>query len=384
MPDKHAKILQPSSAARWLHCTPSALINANAPHEDTVYTKEGTDAHSVCEYMLRKAMGEDVSDPRESLEYYDESMEIYAESYRDYCMEKFLSAGEDAHMFIEQQLDLTRWVPESFGTADCIIISDGILSLIDFKYGQGVLVQADHNEQLMTYAAGAVDTFGEIYDFTEVEMSIFQPRRASVDTFSMSKEDLLSWADNELAPKAKMAFEGKGDFHCGAWCKFCAISGECRERAKVVAQEMIEDYKEPETLSPEEIADLLPKLDEITSWVSDLREYALKTALSGTEYPGYKLVAGRSRRAYVDEEKVAETVREKGYDPYDTTIKSVAQMEKLLGKKLFNDLLGGYVTKTDGAPTLVPESDKRPAIEASGAKDYEDEVTKTSKKGEKS
>ena len=140
MPDKHAKILQPSSAPRWLHCTPSALINANAPHEDTVYTKEGTDAHSVCEYMLRKAIGEDVEDPRESLEYYDESMEICAESYRDFCMEKFLAAGEDAHMFIEQALDLTRWVPESFGTADCIIISDGVLSLIDFKYGQGVLV----------------------------------------------------------------------------------------------------------------------------------------------------------------------------------------------------------------------------------------------------
>ncbi len=386
MPEKHAKILQPSSAARWLHCTPSALINARAPHEDTVYTKEGTDAHSLCEYMLRSALGEKVPNPRDNLEFYDETMEICAESYRDYCMEKLeeVEAETDAHMYIEQTLDLSRWVPESFGTADCLIISDKKLCLIDFKYGQGVLVQADHNEQLMTYAVGAVDAFGEIYDFTEVEMSIFQPRRASVDTFSMSKEDLLSWADNELAPKAKMAFEGKGDFHCGAWCKFCAISGECRERAKVVAQEMIEDYKEPETLSPEEIADLLPKLDEITSWVSDLREYALKTALSGTKYPGFKLVAGRSRRSYVDEEKVAETVREKGYDPYDTTIKSVAQMEKLLGKKLFNDLLGGYVTKNDGAPTLVPESDKRPAIEASGAKDYEDEVTKTSKKGEKS
>lgn len=375
MPEKHAKILQPSSAARWLHCTPSALINANAPHEDTVYTKEGTDAHSVCEYLLRKATGEDVSDPRDNLEFYDETMEICAESYRDYCMEKLLEAGKDAHMYIEQQLDLTRWVPESFGTADCLIISDRTLTLIDYKYGQGVLVNADHNEQLMTYAAGAVDAFGELYDFDTVEMSIFQPRRASVDSFSMTKDELLSWAEKELAPKALMAFEGKGDFHCGSWCKFCAISAECRERAK----EMVKDYKDPETLSPDEISEILPKLDEITSWVNDLKEYALNAALSGTKYQGYKLVAGRSKRSYSDEEEVVKTVREKGYDPYDTSIKSVAQMEKLLGKKLFNNLVGKYVVKTEGAPTLVPESDKRPAIETGGSEDYEDEDTKNNK-----
>ena len=371
MPEKHAKILQPSSAARWLHCTPSALINARAPHEDTVYTKEGTDAHSLCEYMLRSALGEKVPNPRDNLEFYDETMEICAESYRDYCMEKLeeVEAETDAHMYIEQTLDLSRWVPESFGTADCLIISDKKLCLIDFKYGQGVLVQADHNEQLMTYAIGAVDAFGGLYDFDTVEMSIFQPRRASVDTFSMTKEELLSWAEKELAPKALMAFEGKGDFHCGPWCKFCAISGECRERAKTMAEE---DYREPETLSPEEIADILPKLDEITAWVNDIKEYALKSALSGTEFPGFKLVAGRSRRSYSDAEEAAKAVKENGYDPYDTTIKSVAQMEKLLGKKAFNEIVGKYVVKTDGAPTLVPESDKRPAIKAASSKDYED------------
>ena len=367
MPNTHAKVLQPSSMDRIIHCTPSALINARAPSKDTEYTREGTCAHSVCEWLLRTALGEKCDDPREGLEYYDESMLFCAEGYRDFCMEALSQAGEGAKLLVEQRVDITKWAEGCFGTADAVIVSDKILWVIDFKYGQGVLVEAKENYQLMCYGLGAVAALGDIYDFEKVRLSIYQPRRSSVDSWDTTRTELLKWADEVLAPAAKEALDGSGPYACGKWCKFCAISGECREQAK----EMALDYEEPATLDPSEIAELLPKLDELEAWIKAVRSLALERALDGTKYPGFKVVAGRGRRVFSDEDGAAAAIEKAGYEPWEKKLRTITALEKEMGKGPFQKVVGQYIEKKDGSPTLVPESDSRPEYVEGGAGDYE-------------
>ena len=241
-----------------------------------------------------------------------------------------------------------------------MIVADDLLHIIDFKYGVGVLVEATENSQLKCYALGALDTFGDLYDIRHIRLSIYQPRRENIDTFELTTEELLRWADEVLAPTAKLAYEGEGEFHAGDHCQFCKIKATCRKRAEYSMELAKYEFAEAPTLEPEEIAVILPQIDTLVSWAEDIKAYALQQALSGQQYPGFKLVEGRSNRKYTDENAVAAVVQNAGYDPYEKKLLGITAMTKQLGKKKFEELLSGLVMKPQGKPVLAPATDKRP------------------------
>lgn len=364
MPDKHA-LLSASSAYRWLACPPSAKKCANLPDVSSEYARQGTDAHTLCEYKVKKALGEDVKNPTEDLTFYNEEMEECASEYAQFVMESLSAAKEhckDPLVLVEQRLDFSHWVPGGFGTGDCIIVADDTLMVIDFKYGLGVLVDAEKNSQMMCYALGALSLFDGIYDIKEVNMTIFQPRRENVSTASMTKEELLNWAETVLKPTAELAAQGKGEYKAGDHCRFCKLKATCRKRAEYNLELAKYDFAVPSTLEDEEIEIVLSKADELVNWAGEVKEYALQQALSGKSWKGWKLVEGRSNRRYVSEEAVAAKVEEAGYDPYEKKLLGITAMTKQLGKKKFDELLKGLIEKPQGKPVLVPESDKRPAL----------------------
>ena len=361
---RHA-YLSASASHRWLSCPPSAKLCADVNDEASPYAKQGTDAHELCEYKVLHALGEDVKDPTENLDYFDTEMEEFTDEYCNYVLEQYEKAKQlckDPKVLVEQRLDFSKWVPDGFGTGDCLIIADKVLQIIDFKYGLGILVEAENNPQMMCYALGALDTYDGIYDIESVEMTIFQPRRDNVSTFTISKEELLKWAEEFLAPTAQLAYNGEGEYHAGDHCQFCKVKATCRERAAYNMELAAYDFEEPATLDDSEIADILPRIDDLVAWANDIKEYALQQAMSGTEYKGFKVVEGRSVRKYTDDAAVAATVENAGYDPYERKILGITAMTSLLGKKKFEELLGGMITKPPGKPTLVPNSDKRPAL----------------------
>ena len=275
---------------------------------------------------------------------------------------------------MEQVLDFSRWVEHGFGTADALIISDGILHVVDFKYGLGQLVKADGddgtgNSQMKCYALGGVATFEDLYDFDRIRLSIYQPRRENISTFEMSKEDLLRWADEVLAPTAKLAYDGEGEFCAGDHCIFCRAKANCRKRAEENMAMAKYDFVEASTLSPEDIAEILPKIEQLTEWADDIKNYALSQALSGTRYPGFKVVEGRSTRKYRNEAEVARIVSEAGYDPYERKLMGITAMTKQLGKQKFEALLAGQLIRPQGKPVLVPETDERPEF-STAANDF--------------
>lgn len=362
MPGKHA-ICSASSSERWIQCPPSAKLNAAAGDMGSTYAQQGTDAHSKCEYLLRKALGQKAKDPTEDLTWYNQEMEDCCEAYRDFVLEQVEDARQtcsDPFVGVEQRLDYSRWVPEGAGTGDCVIVADDLLHIIDFKYGVGVPVSADHNSQLMCYALAALDTFDGLYTIRRVRLSIFQPRRENVNTWETTVDELLRWADEVLAPAAKLAYAGEGEFHAGDHCRFCRIRETCRARAEYNMELMRYAFEEPAELSNEEIADILPKIDSLTAWAADVKDYALQQALNGATFPGFKVVEGRSNRKYTDEAVVASIVQSAGYDPYEKKVLGITAMTKALGKKKFEELLGGYITKPRGKPVLAAESDARP------------------------
>lgn len=348
-------VLSASSSHRWTNCTASVLLTKDMPDSASTYAEEGSKAHELCAYKVLQLIGKHAAKP----EYeYDSATEDYAEEYAAFIAERIT---EHSIVFIEQRVDYSEWsAPGSFGTADCIVIDDNALKIIDYKHGVGVPVSSEHNPQLELYALGAYGIFKDLYDINRVEMSIFQPRIANTSTFEMPISDLLLDGDFFKA-KAQEALSG-GEFKCGDWCRFCKAKNTCRARAEEQLAEAREDFKLPPQLSDEEVAQLLPKLDAIIDWCSDLKEYALNSALKGTHFDGYKLVYGRSVRRYTDEAKVAEVVKAEGLDPYTHKVLGITDMTKLLGKTKFEELLQGLICKPQGKPTLVPESDKRPAM----------------------
>lgn len=366
---KHA-FLSASSSHRWLACPPSALLCAKEADQSSAYAKQGSDAHELCEYLLLKALGHDPPDPTENLDYYDAEMLSCAEGYRDFVMEQVEEARKlsaDTLICVEQRLDYSRWVENGFGTGDCVIVADDLLHVIDYKYGLGVLVSASGedgtgNSQLKCYALGALDTFGDLYDIRRIKLSIYQPRRENVDTFEMKVEDLLRWADDILSPIAKLAFTGDGEFCAGDHCVFCKVKATCRARADYNMELAKYEFEKPAMLNDEEIASILPMIDSLVSWATDIKEFALQQALSGTVYEGYKVVEGRSNRKYSDETAVARIVQEAGYDPFEKKLLGVTAMQRQLGKKRFQELLGGLLYKPPGKPVLVPTSDSRPEM----------------------
>lgn len=365
MPPKAHAILSASSSHRWLNCPPSTRLCETYEDKGSDYAAEGTDAHSLCEYKLRLALGVEATDPTEHLTWYNEEMLDCANGYASYILELVEAAKEtcaDPVVLIEQRVDFSRWVEQGFGTSDAIIISDGTLHVVDYKYGLGVLVEADNNPQMMCYALGALELFDVIYDIDTVAMTVYQPRRQNVSTFEMPKDDLYRWADEVLKPTAELAFAGDGNFLCGEWCGFCKAKHECRARAEANLMLAQYDFKLPPLLEDTEIEVILSRADQLVSWVNDIKEYALQQAISGKEWTGFKLVEGRSNRRYTDEAAVTQTVTDAGFDPYERKLLGITAMQKLLGKSRFDELLSAYIEKPQGKPTLVPESDKRPVM----------------------
>ena len=361
---KHA-FLSPSASHRWLNCPPSAKLCAEVPDQSSSYAQQGTCAHELCAYLVEKALGRDVKDPTENLDYYDSEMQQCAEGYAAFVMEEYEKAKQtcpDPEVLIEQKVDFSKWVEGGTGTADCIILADGTAEIIDYKHGLGVLVSAEDNPQMKCYGLGALELFDDIYDIDTVAMTIYQPRRQNVSTFTLSKEELYRWADEVLKPTAELAFAGDGNFLCGEWCGFCKAKNDCRARAEANLELARYDFKLPPLLTDEDIEDILSRVDDLVAWASDIKEYALQQAVSGKEWRGWKLVEGRSNRRYTNEAAVTQTVKEAGFDPFEHKLLGITAMQRMLGKARFDELLTAYIEKPQGKPTLVPESDKRPAM----------------------
>lgn len=363
---KHA-LLSASSSHRWIACPPSARLCEQYEDKGSEYAQEGTDAHSLCQYKLEKALGRQSRGPTEDLTYYDAEMESCADSYTQFVCEIVAKAKEtcaDPVVLVEQRLDFSRYVENGFGTGDCLVIADGTLSVIDYKYGKGLLVEAEKNPQMLCYALGALELFDALYDFDTVNMAIFQPRRENVSTYTISKEELLRWAEDVLVPAAKLAYAGEGEFHAGEHCQFCKAKATCRKRAEYNLELAKYDFEMPATLEDAEVEAILAKADELAAWVSDVKDYALQAALSGKQWQDWKLVEGRSNRKYVNEEAVAQAVLEAGYDPYEKKLLGITAMTANLGKKKFSEIIEkqGLIEKPQGKPVLVPMSDKRPAM----------------------
>ncbi len=361
---KHA-LLSASASPRWLKCPPSARLCQNYEDRGSDYAAEGTAAHILCEYKLKKALGMDAKDPTADLTHYNQEMEDCADGYASYVLELVEAAKEtctDPVVLIEQRLDYSRYAEGGFGTGDCIVIGDETLHIIDYKHGQGVLVEAEKNPQMMLYGLGALEIFDCLFDIETVSMTTYQPRRDNISTYTMTKEDLYCWAEEELKPIAELAYAGGGEFLCGEWCQFCKAKHECRARAEHNMELARFDFKLPPLLEDDEVESILGRIDGLVSWANDVKTYALQAALGGKSWSGWKLVAGRSVRKYISEDAVAQAVQAAGYDPYEQKLKGVTAMEKTLGKARFAELLGGLVEKPPGKPTLVPVDDKRPAI----------------------
>ena len=363
-------ILSPSGAHRWLHCTPSARLEQEFENVESVAAKEGTAAHTLCEHKLKKALR--MRSKRPVSDYDTDEMEECTDAYVDFVMEQYGLAKQnckDPLVLIEQRLDFSCFVPGGFGTGDCIIIADDKLHIVDFKYGMGILIQAEENPQMKLYALGALELYDALYDIKDVSMTIFQPRRENVSTWTISVEQLREWAENELKPKAQMAYNGEGEYLPGEWCNFCRAAIKCRARAEEKLRLAQLEFRMPPLLADAEIEEILTVLPDLVKWANEITAYATDAAVShGKEWRGFKIVEGRSVRKYRDEEKVAEAAQEAGYtDIYRKTLITLTEMQKLMGKKKFDEVLGSLICKPPGKPTLVPVTDKRPAINITNA-----------------
>ena len=372
MPDSHA-LLSASSAHRWLNCPPSAKAvegTADAPSDAAL---QGTAAHALAEHKLLRALKR--RSKRPTSEWIDDEMDALTSDYVDFVLERLAEVRQtcpDAQVFVEQRLDYSHVAPGGFGTGDCVIVAEPTLHVIDLKYGMGVQVSAVDNPQLKLYGLGALAAFGALYDITAVQLSIFQPRRANVETWTISTADLITWGQETVAPIAAIAAAGGGEYKAGAWCQFCRIAPTCRARADANLALARHEFAPPAELTLDEVAGVLTRIPELKAWASNVEAWALAQAQAGTQVPGFKVVAGRSVRKYSDEAAVAEAAKQAGYtDIWDKKLIGITAMEKLMGRSTFKDVLGDLVVKPEGRPTLVPESDKRPALQrVSAATDF--------------
>ena len=376
----HAR-LNASSSHRWMMCPPSVRLSENFADTTSQYAEEGTFLHELCELKLHRYLGDMLPGVIEQMyaahkdnDFYSGEAESVTDEYVSFCVEiieAVRSGCTDPLILVEHRLDYSEYVPEGFGTGDLIIVADGVLEIIDFKGGRGVRVEADHNPQLMLYALGALLEFDPLYDIHTVRMSIVQPRLSNTSTFEMTADALIHWAETEVRPKALLAYEGKGDFCAGEWCRFCKARYTCRARSDYFMKLAERDFKQPDLLSDEEITDILPVAESLNNWVFDLIAYATERAVGGKQWPGYKLVAGRSVRRYTGEAEVIKAATEAGFtDIYKTTLLGVGDLEKRMGRKKFGEVLGKYIVKPVGSPTLVPETDPRKPY-ADAASDFQ-------------
>lgn len=393
MPDVHA-LLGPSGAKRWMSCPPSARLEEQFEEEQSDYAAEGTLAHSLAEQLLRYNNGEISkkalsgrlnklkADPQ-----YSQEMQDYIEDYANRVWEivnEVKAACPDALILFEQQLNYSEYVPEGYGTGDVVIVADDMVNVIDLKYGKGVGVTAQDNPQLRLYGLGAYLEHSMLYDIQRIRMTIIQPRLEHISTEELPVEDLISWAETEVKPKAALAYAGEGDFQVGDHCRFCRARKTCRAKANDNLELAKFEFADPPLLSDEEIGEVLQKADELAHWVKDITDYALAEALKGKKFDGWKLVEGMSRRKYADQSKAEKVLIDAGY-PLEKIRKpaelvGLTEMAKLTGKKRFEELLTDLLIKPEGKPTLVPESDKRPAI--STADSARDDFSEKGDKGD--
>jgi len=370
-------ILSASSSHRWLHCLPSARLELEFEDTSGTAAEEGTAAHALSEHKLKKAFH--IRSKRPISEYDSDEMEECTDAYVDFVMEQVELAKQscnDPIVLIEKRLDFSCYVPDGFGTGDCLIISDDRLHIIDFKYGMGVLVDAVDNPQMKLYALGALEIYDSLYDINEVSMTIFQPRRENVSTWTVPVEELKAWAEEELKPKAAKAYQGEGEYMPGPWCTFCRASNRCRARADENLKLAQMEFKMPPLLTDSEIEEVLTILPDLTKWANEITAYATDAAVNhGKEWHGFKVVEGRSVRKYKDENAVAEKAVISGYkDIYRKSLIPMTEMQKLMGKTKFEEILGNLIYKPPGKPTLVPKSDKRPAMNVADAKNEFNEI----------
>lgn len=370
-PVKHA-LLGASSAARWIACTPSARATESLPGGTSKYAEEGTRAHELCEKALRYKLAKwEAGIPFDLLsDWAQQSMptEMFNAvcRYTSFIHELWVGFSCRPGVFIEQEVDVSRWVPQGFGTCDCLLIGDGILHIIDFKYGQGVPVNPEHNPQLMYYALGAYALFEGIEEIDTVRLSIVQPRmQEEPQTWELPLADLLTWAREVLQPAAELAWKGEGVYHPGGHCRFCKAYPSCRAWQKQYGPLAgFEPYPEPATLSDEELGEWLQKLEGLAAYAKDLEEYAQQALLDGRSLPGWKLVQGRSTRKWTDQDAAFQQMEHDGIDEamlYTRTPISLTAAEKMIGKKKFAETMSAFITRAPGAPKLATASDPRPA-----------------------
>ena len=365
----HAR-LNASSSHRWMMCPPSVKLSEQFADKPSPYAEEGTFLHELCELKLHRYLGDMVPELIEEQyaehrdnDFYSDEAESVTDEYVAFCIETIEAVRlscPDPLIMVEHRLDYSEYVPEGFGTGDLVIVADGVIEVIDFKGGRGVRVDANRNSQLMLYGLGALLEFDPLYDIHTVRMTIVQPRLSNTSTYEITAQELIRWAETEVRPKAMLAYEGAGEFCAGEWCRFCKARYTCRKRSEYHMRLAEHDFRQPDLLSDEEIADILPVADSLNSWVQDLLAYATQAAVNGKSWPGYKLVAGRTVRKYTREAEVIKAATEAGYtDIYKTTLLGVGDLEKRMGRKRFGEVLGKFIIKPAGAPTLVPETDAR-------------------------
>lgn len=390
MPGQHA-LLSPSGASRWLACTPSARLETEFADKAGDAAAEGTLAHSLGELLILLKTGR-ISKANynkklkaiQADKFYGNDMMEYCEDYAVYVMETFSAAigrTKDALLFTETKLDLTEFIPDGFGTADINIVADHILDFIDLKYGKGVEVSAIENKQMMVYALGALSQFDFLYNISTVRMHIYQPRMDNISVWEIDATELKQWGSDELVPKAKMAFAGEGEFVPGKHCQFCRARPTCRAHAEKQIEIFEYDLKAARLLTDVEVSDVLSRAKDLTSWLTEIKDYALDQAVNNSKkWPGYKLVAGRADRFYTDPQAVADKLlkagftEEKIYEPKE--LLGITKMEKAITKKVFAEELSELVKKPAGKPTLAPADDQRPELNSldKATSDFEEEI----------
>ena len=373
MPTQHA-LLSASSAHRWLHCTGSPLLEKGFPDSTSVYAQEGTLAHELCELKLMAYTGEITKRKLTSMknklmksELWQPEMEGTSEAYLDYVKDITMSYTVKPVILTEKRVDFSQYVPEGFGTADCLILAGDTLHVVDYKHGKGVVVDADHNPQMMLYALGAMSELSLLYRFKFVHMTIVQPRVNNISEFTMTADELTEWGETVVKPKAEAAMSGNGEFEAGDWCRFCRAKQQCKTRYESndsLYPELSERH-DPRLITLAELGEYLKRGKDMAAWLEDMKEYALSESLAGADVPGWKAVEGRGSRAFTDTDEAVDTLIKNGIDEsvlYERRVLTLAQMEKAVGKKAFGELVGDLVVKNPGKPTLVEESDKRPRI----------------------
>jgi len=376
---KHA-LLSASGSARWMNCTPSARLEEQFPSHTTGYADEGTLAHEIAEvqllYALKQISMDEFIAKTEKLfahKLYSDEMFEYVQEYVDYVLEVY-NDYDDAHISVEEKIDLTEYIEEGFGSNDSSVVGGNTLHVIDLKYGKGVRVEAEENSQLMLYGLGSLLIHSLSYDIEVVRLTIVQPRLDSISSWDISVKDLLAWGDKQVKPKAKLAYAGEGELSPGDHCRWCKAKAKCpalHELATTTAQKEFSD-----TLSDDKVLEAYHKLDLVSMWINAVREYVMSEALKGKKWPGLKLVAGRSQRKIIDKEKVAEILLAEGFESeqiYTTSLKGITALEKVVGKVQFGALLSDQIEKPIGKPTLAPETDKRPEFNITSAiEDFND------------